>query len=216
MRQWIVTAGGDSVTVDKAFGAFVLEKAGLFCLTEDDKLFVAKKIAVGDTDILEDLFSRLLLVGIAVDVPLLVPANAPPNSPRRGWKLVGSMSTPVPLARGDRLEDHDSPAIILELSDFGELFVAFHRESTPFWERIKKWLASAPVEVGISPKAVVAFKEWTSQRAWCQTVESTLWKEVQYSKDPKKGARCNRCGASIGWEELLTTRACSACGMELA
>lgn len=83
------------------------------------------------------------------------------------------------------------------------------------WKRLMNWITKAPVELGINPRTVVGLKEWESQRAWCQTVEG-VFKGHQFSDDPTRGAKCNRCGRQLSWDELLNQQVCPACGMDLA
>ncbi len=229
MKQWIVTAGGDSVPVEGKLVPFVLGKAPLFCLTEDDKLFVASQYNSGHAEDVEyALLSRILIVGTAVECDMNTALDpmfrrGPPgvgtaNRPARvrGWRHVGSPSPPSPLEPGKELKDEDDPTLAIWLTDAGELAVLFHRESYPMWKRLMDWITRAPVETGINPRTVVGLKEWgETQRSWCQDVEG-IFKGHQFSKDPKKGARCNRCGRQIGWEELLNTQTCPTCGMALA
>lgn len=223
-RQWIITAAGDYAEVDCALVKFVLGKMELFCLTETDKRFIAGKMAKGDTDIEEALLSRVLLVGTAQECRLISEPpeshesrpQAPSRRAGRGWKLIGSPSPPLPLKPGEDVRNRDLPTILIELVNDKELMVVFHRESEPFWERLRRWLETVPVETGVHPHMVIAFKEWATQRAWCMSVESVTKYGFQYSEDPAKGARCNRCGAQISWEEIIFSRVCGQCGMELS
>ncbi len=233
MNQWTITAGGDSVVIEGNPVDFILARPGLFGLTPDDVAFVRRKIAVNDYDIWETLITRVLYVGIAVECPMdivgpdgsevRVPTSdgAPRPIRRRGWRHVGTMSPPSPLEPGQNLKDEDDPVMLLELDSAGELVVAFHRESHSMWGRLIKWIERAPVETNITAKTVVLLKEWDTQRAWAQTVQG-IFQDYQFSKDPARGARCNRCGAQISWDEMVAgamhseAATCPKCGLPLA
>jgi len=210
MRRWIITAGGDSVELYGAYEDFILGRPGLFSLTLDDVAFVRRTMLDDPEGAIYALLSSVLRAGTAYRMTASLDGKLVPV-----WALSGMKMAHVLFKPGDRLEDKDSPAIVLELTDLGNLLVFFERESYPFWKRLMGWLSG---NAAVASRARVILKEWCSQRTWETTPEAIVRSGFQFSSDPTKRARCpaGDCGAELSFEELLATKRCNKCGRMLA
>jgi len=89
--------------------------------------------------------------------------------------------------------------------------VAFGSESAMVYDRLMRWAT----QQHIPPKTGVIIRETNTMRGWKTTVGALL-KGFQFSRDPKKGGRCPRCGRMLSWDEVLHRSVCPECGEGLA